>query len=204
VFQRLPDRQIIGLCDRRKFTTAQCKLRERNTPDSTSDIRYTLQYYGFKSIEPASGFGKLGDPASTTDVYPRPSMAKKAAPKPGETEAARDPTLTISKAEAVRQALAAGMDSPTDGTGFLKSTYGIEMTSQMWSSYKAQQKARDAKQADKPKAKRGRPRVAQLDQIVKTIQPAVGKSVIADLAAVKALVERLGIDEVIGIAKLFG
>jgi hypothetical protein len=53
-------------------------------------------------------------------------MAKKAAkPKQAETEA--DETApTISKAEAVRQALAAGMETPADGTGFLKSTYGID------------------------------------------------------------------------------
>jgi hypothetical protein len=35
-------------------------------------------------------------------------------------------------------------------------------------------------------------------------QPAVGSSVISDLAAVKALVEKLGVNEVVEIAKLFG
>jgi hypothetical protein len=55
-----------------------------------------------------------------------------------------------------------------------------------------------------PKGKPGRkPRVAQLDQEV-TIQPTKGNGVVADLAAVKALVEKLGVDEVVEIAKLFG
>jgi hypothetical protein len=133
-------------------------------------------------------------------------MAKKAAPKSVEPEST--PESTISKAEAVRQALAAGMESPPDGTGFVKATYGFEMTPQMWSSYKAQEKARQAKKAaGKPKSQPGRkPKttVEQLDKVVKTIQPAVGASVISDLAAVKALVEKLGVNEVVEIAKLFG
>jgi hypothetical protein len=39
---------------------------------------------------------------------------------------------------------------------------------------------------------------------VKTIQAAIGTGVVADLAAVKALVEKLGVDEVVEIARLFG
>jgi hypothetical protein len=62
-----------------------------------------------------------------------------------------------------------------------------------------------AEAADAPKGKPGRkPSVAKLDQLVKTIQPAMGSSVISDLAAVKALVEKLGVNEVVEIAKLFG
>jgi len=132
-------------------------------------------------------------------------------PAPVELEAAKPETseTTISKAEAVRQALSAGMESPEDGVGFIKSNYGIELSKQMWSSYRAQQKARDGKKAESagvPKGKPGRKAasVSQLDKVVKTIQPAVGSSVISDLAAVKALVEKLGVNEVVEIAKLFG
>jgi hypothetical protein len=46
--------------------------------------------------------------------------------------------------------------------------------------------------------------VAQLDQVVKTIQPKMGSGVVADLAAIKHLVERLGVEEVKSIAELFG
>jgi hypothetical protein len=46
--------------------------------------------------------------------------------------------------------------------------------------------------------------VAKLDQVVKATQAAMGTGVVADLAAVEALVEKLGVDEVVEIAKLFG
>jgi hypothetical protein len=136
----------------------------------------------------------------------RPKKSIQPAPIEPERTTPENNPPTVSKAEAVRQALAAGMESPEDGVGFIKSNYGIEMTRQMWSSNKAQEKARDSKKDEgAPRGKPGRkPAVAQLDQVVKTIQPAVGKSVIADLTAVKALVEKLGVDEVVEIAKLFG
>jgi hypothetical protein len=136
----------------------------------------------------------------------RPKKLIQPAPVEPEAEKPEAAEKSISKAEAVRQALSAGMETPEDGVGFIKSNYGIEISKQIWSSYRAQQKARDGKKAEgSSKGKPGRkPAVAKLDQVAKSSQPAVGGSVIGDLAAVKALVEKLGVAEVVEIAKLFG
>jgi hypothetical protein len=99
-----------------------------------------------------------------------------------EEEADDEPELigkSISKAEAVRQVLAAGNDSPEDGVGYLKSIHGIEMTRQMFSSYKAQQKARDAKKRPAaPKTKPGRKMspVAEVVQVARQIKAAAANS----------------------------
>lgn len=61
----------------------------------------------------------------------------------------------VSKADAVRAALAKGLDSLDDIEGFVKSQYGLEISRQMLSSYKAQQRAREAKKAGGEPAKRG-------------------------------------------------
>jgi hypothetical protein len=123
-------------------------------------------------------------------------------PAPVEPEA--ETGGTMSKSAAARAAIEAGHDSPEEGVSYIKRTFGIDVDRQHFSAAKSQMKKK-AEAGDAPKRKPGRKSsVAQLDQVVKTIQPAVGKSVIADLAAVKALVEKLGVDEVVEIAKLFG
>ena len=61
----------------------------------------------------------------------------------------------ISKAAAVRDALEQGEESPEDGVSYIKKIHGIEMTWQTFSSYKAQQKARDAKKGGKAASKAG-------------------------------------------------
>ena len=68
----------------------------------------------------------------------------------------------------VRPLAAGKRESPDDGTEFIKSRYGIEITKQMFSSYKTQDKARNAKHAgDAPKSKPGRK--------PKAASPAVGR-----------------------------
>ncbi len=66
-------------------------------------------------------------------------------------------TKAVSKADAVRDALANGLDAPGDIVDFVKSRHGLDMPKQMASSYKAQLRARDAKAAggeDRPHAPR--------------------------------------------------
>ena len=50
-----------------------------------------------------------------------------------------------SKAEMVRSAVTAGMESPGEGTAWIKEHYGVDLPKPMWSSYRAQAKAREAK-----------------------------------------------------------
>ncbi|AGA26395.1 hypothetical protein [Singulisphaera acidiphila] len=51
----------------------------------------------------------------------------------------------MSQAEAVRQAIAVGMDAPSDGVEFIMAHFGIEMDNKKFSLAKSQQKIRDAK-----------------------------------------------------------
>ena len=100
-------------------------------------------------------------------------MAKKAAkPKSVELEAGSQDTpepeapkpasSTMTKADAVCvQRAAAGMESPTDGTGFLKSNYGIDMTNQTWSSYKC------SRRHAMPNSRHRHPRASRAENRVK-------------------------------------
>jgi hypothetical protein len=135
----------------------------------------------------------------------RPKKSIQPAPVEPEAEKPEAETgSTVSKSAAARAAIEAGHDAPEQGVSYVKREFGIDMDRQHFSAVKSQMKKK-AETGATPKGKPGRkPSVAKLDQVVKTIQPAVGSSVISDLAAVKALVEKLGVAEVVEIAKLFG
>jgi len=94
--------------------------------------------------------------------------------------------------------MAAGLDSLDDIAGFIKSNYGFEIPKQMLSSYKSQQKARDAKQATAtPAAKRG-PKPTP-----KPAAAPVTSDLIDDISAVKDLVTKLGGSQVKKLVDLF-
>lgn len=59
---------------------------------------------------------------------------------------------TITKAEAVRRAMAAGVDTPAEGAAYVKEHFGIEMDAKTFSLNRSQQRAREARQSgDEPK-----------------------------------------------------
>jgi hypothetical protein len=66
-------------------------------------------------------------------------MAKK---KPAETpkDAADLPEglKTMTKTEAVKQAIAAGLDKPKEAVAYIKEKFGLDVGAQMFSSYKSQ------------------------------------------------------------------
>ena len=104
---------------------------------------------------------------------------------------------SISKAEAVRRALAAGHESPEAGVAYLKKHFGIEMNNQTFSSNKAQQKARDAKKAGtQPEAAPAAPRKQAAPAAPRQTAPATSASggIIADLADIKRLLATHGKD----------
>jgi hypothetical protein len=135
---------------------------------------------------------------------------KKSAPKPAEiepeeisqeepeeepeTEEDDEPAArgkpTISKAEAVREALAQGKDGPEEGTDYILSQYGIDMTRQMFSSYKAQEKARQAKKGDAPAAETEPRRRAPSAPVPAPAPQATG--LIGDIHAVRQLIAKHG------------
>jgi hypothetical protein len=132
----------------------------------------------------------------------RPRLAKH--PKPEELEPATTPEsqqsaegqAKITKASAVRAALADGLDAPDDIAEFAKSRYGIEISNQMVSSYKSQEKARQAKQADEPKGKPGRKPATASAPTTTTTATAKSASgdIISDIEAVRHLIDKHGKD----------
>lgn len=135
-------------------------------------------------------------------------MARKAPPKSeSETAESVGPTKTVSKAEAVRQALAQGLDELDDITGFLKSQFGIEMPRQQISTYKAQLKARAAKKGSKATGKPGRKPKAAVEGYLAppSRKPTQGEGdLLAAMEAMKPLVEALGADKVHRLVDLLG
>jgi hypothetical protein len=95
--------------------------------------------------------------------------------------------------------MAAGMATPDDGVGFIKAQFGIELPKAMWSSYRAQQKARDAKKAG-----------GTSKRVEGYLAPPSRKSangegdLLAAMEAMKPLVESLGAEKVKRIVDLLG
>ncbi|QEH35540.1 hypothetical protein OJF2_40920 [Aquisphaera giovannonii] len=137
-------------------------------------------------------------------------MARKKASPTSRHEAAEAPPLedasgkTITKAEAVRQALSAGMDAPGDIADFLKSQFGLEMSKPMVSAYKSL--AKKKAEATMVKLPRGRkPRAAVEGYLAPPRIEAKGdRDLLNALEAMKPLVATLGVEKVKRLAELLG
>jgi hypothetical protein len=72
----------------------------------------------------------------------RPKGAKnKTAAKASEPGA----TKSVRTVDMARAALAEGIEQPSDGVAYIKAKFGVELPKPMWSSYRAQLKAREQK-----------------------------------------------------------
>lgn len=144
----------------------------------------------------------------------RPKAKAKSEDTPPEQKALESqppdpPASTVSKAEAVRQALAEGKDSLDDIGEFVKVKFGIDIPKTMLSSYKSQQKTRDAKSAGtSPKGKPGRKPKAAVEGFLapppKKSTGAGETDLLAAMEAMKPLVAALGAEKVKRIADLLG
>jgi hypothetical protein len=126
------------------------------------------------------------------------NVKAEAEPKPAVNAGA-----ATSKAEAVRQALSAGMDTPGDIAAFAKSNFGLDIPKPQASAYKAQIKARESK----VKATRGRkPRAAVDDYLAPPPKiVATGEGDLLDaMEKMKPLVASLGVERIKRIAELLG
>jgi hypothetical protein len=127
-------------------------------------------------------------------------MAKK---KDETAEATGAPAGKITQKEAVKQALAAGKDSPSDGVAYVKEQFGITLTNGAFSTLKTQLKKAAG---GKTGAKRGRPKgginPVGISHPVKSSTNGV-PNVASSIAALKVLCDQLGVDEVVAIAQLF-
>jgi hypothetical protein len=137
-------------------------------------------------------------------------MAKKSATsKTGEPEAANqmEPAgTTISKSEAARQAIAAGLDSPEEATNFIRKQFGIEMSKAHFSAVKSQVKAKAAEGTPAPKGKPGRkPKAASGDVTLPTKPRAAGETaLIESLETLKPLIAHYGATKVKRLVDLLG
>jgi hypothetical protein len=126
----------------------------------------------------------------------RPKGSKNAKPEAEPTPAAVAESA-VSKAEAVRQALSAGMDAPGDIADFAKSNFGLDIPKPQASAYKAQIKAKGQK-TNSETPKRGRkPKAAVEAHVAPAKIEAKGDGDLLDaLKSLKGLVSMHGADKV--------
>lgn len=126
-------------------------------------------------------------------------MARKRAAE--ATEAGNVPppqdAAVTSKADAVRAALAEGVDQPEEGVAFIKARFGLDISRQMFSSYKTFEK----KRAGKVRRRGGR----RASGAAAPSPSRNGKGdVVAAVETIKKLVDELGVDQVKRLADIFG
>src|SRR5262245_33452154 len=100
-----------------------------------------------------------------------------------------DPALAVSKAEAVRRAMAAGMQTPAEGVAFVKDHFGIEMDNKTFSLNRSQQRARAGKAAS---GKPGRKPWTAVQATTAFASRANGGDIFSDIESVKALIGKHG------------
>jgi hypothetical protein len=108
----------------------------------------------------------------------------------------------ITKTEAVRRALADGVDQPADGVAYIRDNFGLEISPTHFSAVKST----EGKKSEKPKGKPGRKPKAAVEGYHAPPQPASsGNSELLDaMEAMKPLVASLGKEQVKRIVDLLG
>src|SRR4051794_36800133 len=115
---------------------------------------------------------------------------------------------TMSKTEAIRRAMAAGIETPEDGVDFILKNFGLELSRQHFSATRSKLKSQEVEK--KPKGKPGRkPKQAPSQAVEGYLAPppkpqaAEGETdLLAAMEAMKPLVAALGADKVKRIADL--
>lgn len=102
----------------------------------------------------------------------------------------------MNKADAVRAAIADGMGSPEEGVAYILKKFGLEVTKPQFSTYKSLDKKRGGKKTTRA------PRAAASTPAAVPSNGSIG--VAGSVEAIKSLVDQLGADQVVSIARLFG
>jgi hypothetical protein len=114
------------------------------------------------------------------------------------------PAEKISKADAVRAAMAEGNDTPEEGVAFISKRFGVEVTRQQFSSYKSQEKARQQKKGGQEENGQQGKRAVEAPVAEVVPAPRNGTPDVAEsIQAIKSLVDTLGVDQVKQIAEIF-
>jgi hypothetical protein len=114
----------------------------------------------------------------------------------------------MSKAEAIRRALAAGFEGPQEGTAYIRKEFGIEVAPQHFSATKSQLKSREG--SKKPKGKPGRKPKAASQGVEGYLappqkpEPIGGSDLLDAMEVMKPLVASLGKEQVKRIVDLLG
>lgn len=115
---------------------------------------------------------------------------------------------SVSKAEAVRRAVAAGVESPAEGAAYVQEHFGIDMDNKTFSLNRSQQKIRDAKKQAAAKGKPGRKPIQAVegDMASPPKQGMAGgeSELLAAMEAMKPLVDSMGKEQVKRIVDLLG
>jgi len=117
-------------------------------------------------------------------------MAKKTA------EPATETAPTMSKTDAVKAAIAEGVDKPADGVAYVKEKFGVDITAQYFSIIKSHAKLKGGKKSSR--------KVRSSAAVSPASAPSSnGKhNVATSLATIKKLVDELGVDQVKEIAEM--
>lgn len=122
----------------------------------------------------------------------------------------------MTKAEAIRRALAAGHEGPQEGTAYIRKEFGIEVAPQHFSATKSQIKSREGskkgKLGRKPKhltpdpqqSRKDAPPVESYFTPEPKSSPAGGSDLLDAMEAMKPLVASLGKEQVHRIVDLLG
>ncbi|WP_422930160.1 hypothetical protein [Singulisphaera sp. PoT] len=138
--------------------------------------------------------------------------AKKSKPRKPPEQAALESTApektfpSVSKAEAVRRAVAAGNERPAEGVAYILDEFGIEMDNKTFSLNKAQQKSREARKAEAapaPRVESGRPIEGFLAPPPRKMSSG-GGDLIEVMEKMKPLVAMHGADQVKRLVDLLG
>jgi hypothetical protein len=124
---------------------------------------------------------------------------KKEAEAPVEEAAA--PAGKMTQREAVEKALAAGNDLPAEGVPYVLKEFGITLSNQAFSTIKSKINTAGGAKAKKRGRPAGSSNGATPRQPAKTPSAPGGLSL--HVEAIKTLVETLGVDQVVSIARLF-
>jgi hypothetical protein len=116
----------------------------------------------------------------------------------------------MSKTNAIRAAMAEGIESPGDGVDFIRKRFGLEMSKQHFSATKSKLKSSEGQGEKKAAPAKAAPKAAakRKPELVEERQPARAAGEEGDLLsameAMKPLVAALGAEKVKRIADLLG
>jgi hypothetical protein len=176
----------------------------------------SINLYTIARSLPSVKMGNLASGPVHLAEAPMAKKAAKAAPKHVEPEDVSHEEMeplgggqeghgVVSKAEAIRRALSAGMDSPEDGVAYIKSRFGLEVSNQHFSATKSQIKSKGGGTQSKGKPGR-KPKAAVEGYLAPPPKPAPagGSDLLEAMEAMKPLVASLGKEQVKRIVDLLG